>query len=171
MNRRQLFNSILGSAATLQTGSAQLRGLKNAQSESKKTAARHCYTEEWKRTKPDYVLYLPPEPLGDDGDNEHVHVVRTPTGDLLATWSQGSYEASRDSRTVAARSRDGGLSWSSPQMIAGPTDHPGFTAVWAVPIVGRSGRIYLLFDKHTGVSDFSYSVTGLLRCIYSDDDG
>jgi len=171
MNRRQLFGSILGGAAALQAKFTQSGKSKKAKIEPSNSGDRRCYTDEWKRTNPDYVLYLPPEPLGNDGDNEHLHIVRTPKGDLLAIWSQGTYEASRDSRTVAARSRDGGHSWTSPRMIVGPTDHPGFTAVWAVPIVGRSGRIYLLFDKHTGVSDFSYSVTGLLRCVYSDDDG
>ena len=66
------------------------------------------------------------KPLGDDGDNEHLIVVETPKGDLLATWSQGAYEMSRDYRTVASRSRDGGVTWTPPETIVGPTDHPGF---------------------------------------------
>ena len=132
---------------------------------------QRCYTDEWKRTQPDYVLYLPPEPLGNDGDNEHLLVVETPKGELLATWSQGAYEMSRDYRTVSSRSRDGGITWTRPETIAGPTDQPGFTAAFAVPLVSRSGRIYLLFNKHVGVTDMSYTVTALQRCIYSDDDG
>jgi hypothetical protein len=174
MNRRHLFRSILTAAAMLR--GRQMLGGQSKQTNSRQAEARPagwpaCYTTEWRRTRPDYVLYLPPEPLGNDGDNEHLHVVVTPKGDLLATWSQGSYESSRDSRTVSSRSRDGGTTWSPPEMVAGPTDHPGFTALWAVPIISRAGRVYLLYDKHTGVSDFSYSVTGLLRCLYSDNDG
>jgi hypothetical protein len=130
-----------------------------------------CYTTEWKRTKPDYVLYLPTEPLGNDGDNEHLLVLETPKGALLATWSQGTYEMSRDYRTVSSRSEDGGASWSKPTMVVGPTDHPGFTAAFAVPIASRKGRLYLVFNKHLGVIDASFSTSAVLRCIYSDDDG
>ena len=171
MNRRKLLQSLasvpvlgglLGATGKLQGGSS---------TGTSGNSGPVCYTDEWKRTQPDYVLYLPPKPLGDDGDNEHLQVVETPKGDLLAFWSQGAHEMSRDYRTVVSRSRDGGVTWSQPEMVAGPTDGPGMTAAWALPVVSRSGRIYLLFNKHTGVIDASYSVTGLLRCIYSDDDG
>src|SRR6185503_5595124 len=104
MNRRNLFRSILAAAAVpraRQMLGSQLKQANSRQPESRGEGGRACYTTEWRRTRPDYVLYLPPEPLGNDGDNEHLHVVATPKGDLLATWSQGSYESSRDSRTVS----------------------------------------------------------------------
>ena len=171
MNRRELIKS-LAAVPVMAGGAASPRATWSKGADSGSAAAPHrCYTDEWKRTEPDHVLYLPPEPLGDDGDNEHLIVVETPKGDLLATWSQGAWEMSRDYRTVASRSRDGGVTWTAPETIVGPTDHPGFTAAFAVPLVSRSGRIYLLFNKHTGVTDMSFTVTALQRCIYSDDDG
>ncbi len=171
MNRRKLLQSL--ASVPFVGGLMKATGQLNGKSKTGDSEAQSpiCYTDEWNRTQPDCVLYLPPKPLGDDGDNEHLQVVETPKGDLLAFWSQGAYEMSRDYRTVASRSRDGGVTWSQPEMVAGPTDGPGFTAAWALPVVSRSGRIYLLFNKHTGVIDAGYSVTGLLRCIYSDDDG
>ena len=171
MNRRELIKSL--AAVPVMAGGAASPGVSWSKESGSGAEAgqQRCYTDEWKRTEPDYVLYLPPEPLADDGDNEHLVVVETPKGDLLATWSQGAYEMSRDYRTVASRSRDGGVTWTAPETIVGPTDHPGFTAAFAVPLVSRSGRIYLLFNKHTGVTDMSYTITSLQRCIYSDDDG
>ena len=171
MNRRQLIKSLAGVPVIAGSTGVSLTGSSLNPKDSGDQSHQTCYTNEWKRTKPDYSLYLPPEPLADDGDNEHLLVVETPKGDLLATWSQGAYEMSRDYRTVSSRSKDGGLTWSRPEMIVGPTDHPGFTASFAVPLVSRSGRIYLLFNKHVGVTDMSYTITGFQRCIYSDDDG
>ena len=126
MNRRELIKS-LAAVPVMAGGAASTRASWSKGDGSESAAGQQrCYTDEWKRTNPDHVLYLPPEPLGDDGDNEHLIVVETPKGDLLATWSQGAYEMSRDYRTVASRSRDGGMTWTPPETIVGPTDHPGF---------------------------------------------
>ena len=73
-----------------------------------------CYTAEWKRTRPDYVVYLPPSLDGNDGYNDHFLVDVTQGGDLLAIWTQGSSEAARDLRVVCSLSMDGGTTWSPP---------------------------------------------------------
>ena len=67
-----------------------------------------CYTDEWKRSNPDYVVYLPQEFIGHDTDNVHFLVVATTKGNLIGTWCQGTYEASDNSCVVMARSEDGG---------------------------------------------------------------
>ncbi len=130
-----------------------------------------CYTDEWKRTNPDFVLYLPPKPCGSDGDSEHLIINFTLNGEMLATWSMGSYESAPDSRTVFCHSRDGGETWSVPQPLPGTDEGPGLTGRWGFHIVSRTGRIYFLYNKCTGVSDASYTSNGLMRCAFSDDGG
>lgn len=130
-----------------------------------------CYTDDWKRTQPDRVLYLPQQPCGTDGDNEHLHIIYTPhAGDMLAFWTMGAYESSPDSRTVFSRSRDGGLNWSSPEVMTGTTG-PILSGRWGFPVLSRTGRIYYFFNKNIGLWDVSYSVEGTMHCVYSDDDG
>ncbi len=164
MNRREALQSLLAAGSSLVLAKSKLYAAET-------TGTPLCYTQEWKRSRPDYVLYHPPEPLGDDGDNEHLLIVETPKGDLLAFWCQGEYEMSRDYRIVSARSQDGGTSWTKPEMVVGPTEHRGFTAAWPLPIVSRAGRIYLFYFKNTGIADMSYTTTGIWRCLYSGDDG
>ena len=81
------------------------------------TADRVCYTDDWKRTQPDLVMYLPRRPGANDCENEHVLVVVTPRGDLFAVWVQATYESAWDNRTVYARSKDRGKTWSQPQPL------------------------------------------------------
>src|SRR5262245_19336083 len=77
-----------------------------------------CYTDDWQRTRPDLAVYLPPKPLQRDGYNDHFQVDFTPKGDLLAIWTQATFEAARDLRVVCSRSEDGGRSWSPLQELA-----------------------------------------------------
>lgn len=131
-----------------------------------------CYTDEWLRTHPDLVVYLPLKPGGRDGDNEHFLVNHTPKGDLLAIWTQGTSESAPDNHLVYARSVDGGKTWSTPAEIDGPTEGPGLTASWGFPVISRSGRIYCFYNKNAnGTADRGPSMTGVMRCKYSDDDG
>ena len=68
------------------------------------TSERLCYTDDWKRTRPDRVVYLPRTPRGSDGYGDHLLVDRTPGGDLLAMWTQSRFEGSPDTRVVYSRS-------------------------------------------------------------------
>lgn len=130
-----------------------------------------CHTMDWKRTGPDLTVYLPPTPAGSDGFNDHFLVDVTPRGDLLAIWTQGSYEGAPDMRVVSARSTDHGLTWSVPQEVAGCGDVPGLVACFGFPVISRSGRIYCLYNKHLGIKAAGAYITGVMRCSYSDDDG
>ena len=135
-----------------------------------------CYTDEWKRTSPDYVVYLPQQFMGWDTDNVHFLVTETPKGDLLGFWTQGTYEGSDNECVVAARSTDDGQTWGEPVEIDGP-DVRYQVATYASPVVSDSGRIYLLYGKildesltagHQLTRDRTVTV---LRGRVSDDDG
>jgi len=130
-----------------------------------------CYTEEWRRTKPDLVVYLPPKPLQRDGYNDHFLVEVTPGGDLLAIWTQATYEGARDLHVVFSRSRDQGATWSTPEELAGSEEGPGMVSSFGFPVVSRRGRIYCFYNKHLMVTDGGTYITGIMRCKYSDDDG
>ena len=129
-----------------------------------------CYTDEWKRTSPDYVVYLPQQFISEDTDNVHFLVTTTPKGDLLGVWTQSIYEGGSNTSVVVARSIDGGETWSQPTEIDGPNDHRYHIAQYGFPIVSRSGRIYVFYNKHIGITDLGH-VTGIMKCCYSDDDG
>lgn len=130
-----------------------------------------CYTDDWQRTGPDLVAYLPPKPLQHDGYNDHFQVDFTPKGDLLAIWTQATFEAARDVRVVFARSEDGGRSWSPPQQLAGTEDGSGMVSTFGFPVISRKGRIYCFYNKHLGITDGGTYITGVMRVKYSDDDG
>ena len=125
--------------------------------------------EEWQRTEPDVVVYLPQ--TDEDGDNEHFLVFEAPQSDeLLAIWTQSSVEGRGDNRAVVARSKDG-KTWSSPAIIAGKAK--GRTedqASWAFPIVSKKGRIYCFYTKDIGNPDTKQH-SGVIGCYYSDDNG
>jgi len=130
-----------------------------------------CYTDEWRRTQPDFAVYLPPKPLQRDGYNDHFLVDVTPGGDLLAMWTQATYEGARDLHVVFSRSSDGGQSWSQPQEMAGAEEGPGMVSTFGFPVISRKGRIYCFFNKHLMATDGGSYITGIMRCKYSDDDG
>ena len=131
----------------------------------------NCYTDEWKRSGPDFAVYLPKKFIGRDTDNVHFLVTVTPGGDLLGFWTQATYEASDNSSVVCARSADNGKTWSKPIEIDGPNEARFHMAFYAVPVVSRSGRIYVFYSKHLNVVDRNHNLTGIMRCRYSDDDG
>ncbi len=105
MNRRELIKSL--AAVPVMAGGAASPRATWSQGEGSGAVAgeQRCYTDEWKRTQPDHVLYLPPEPLGDDGDNEHLIVVETPRG---TCWRPGARGPTRCLATTAPWPRGAG---------------------------------------------------------------
>ncbi len=128
--------------------------------------------EEWRRTNPDVVVYLPKGGEHHDEDNETFLVVVAPKGDeMLGFWTQSSVEGRGDNRIMLARTSDG-VHWTEPVRIAGTT--PGTTepqASWGVPIVVRSGRIYLFYIREHKPHLVDRQVSGGLGVHYSDDNG
>lgn len=141
-------------------------GAETAPSMSENTA------DEWKRSNPDIVVYLPKGEAHHDTDNEHFLVFPSPSGkELLATWTQSSCEGRGDNRIMTARSNDG-LRWSPPKMIAGtPPGSKGGQASWGVPVVSRKGRIYCFYTKQAALTDGNPQGCGTMGCSYSDDEG
>ena len=130
-----------------------------------------CYTDDWKRTEPDHVVYLPKTENGSDGYADHFVVAVTPGGALLAMWTQSAAEGTRDSRVVFSRSLDGGESWTGPRLLAGTENGRGVPAMFGFPVMSPGGRIYCLYNKHKSIVDLGFRVTAVLGCHYSDDDG
>ena len=128
------------------------------------------------RTNPDYVCYVPGSYDGstEDSDNEHFLVFDGPDGSLMTIWTQhqGSWAAMR-SHIVFSRSTDKGVTWSTPRHIAGPNQKGDKTlpAVWAFPMVSKSGRIYVLWNQNQGIEGWNYLHCGTMSGMYSDDNG
>ncbi|MAE63941.1 MAG: hypothetical protein CMJ18_06675 [Phycisphaeraceae bacterium] len=158
-----------------------------------------AYAEEWKRTGPDLVVYLPDSENGHDSANQHLLVVKAPGGAWLAFWTMGADEGQPNQSVVVARSTDRGRTWTAPAIVDGRAtemdpnfrapinrdrvwraaalsdeaakDHAGM-ASWGFPVVvPEMGRVYCFYWKCTGVADFRYDISGALLCRYSDDDG
>lgn len=127
---------------------------------------------ELQRTRPDYVVYRPAALTGTAADtgNEHFLVFNGPRGGLMAVWTQGTHEGQPDQHMVFARSDDDGRTWSRPAVIVGP-DAGHHMARWGFPLVSRSGRIYVLYSRYTGRTDFFASITGVMGAVCSDDEG
>jgi len=129
---------------------------------------------EMKRSESDYVVYVPKSVDGStfDNGNEHFLVFDGPDGSLMAVWTQSTAEGAGDHRIMFVRSTDEGLTWSSPQRIAGPARKgEGNQASWGFPMVSASGRIYVVYNQYQGIHDYHHQVTGTMDCIYSDDAG
>ena len=129
------------------------------------------FEEELYRTRPDYIVYRPHRQDKTDMDNEHFLVFRSPKGDLLSLWTQGDGEAGDQQHIVLSRSRDDGITWTEPVTLAGPHDGDGLIASWAFPIVADTGRIYVIYNQFVGIVDSHRAETGVMRCLFSDDDG
>lgn len=133
-------------------------------------------TDEWRRTKPDLLVYIPKTPGGPDHTNQHFNVIRLRrTGAFLATWTTGTIEGAPDQRVVSSRSADRGKTWSALEVIDGPkSDDPPGTgmASWQflIPAAGGS-RIWCFYNKNVGIDDARAADTGVLRGRFSDDDG
>ena len=108
-----------------------------------------CYTDDWQRTGPDYVVYLPKEPGKRDEYADHVHVFHTPGGDLMCVWTQGTYESAPDMRVVYSRSKMKESSWS-PIGVVDDAKYANMTAALGFPIISRSGGIYCIYNQHLG---------------------
>ncbi len=123
------------------------------------------------RSEPDYVVYVPTG--HHDTGNEHFLVREAPDGNLMAVWTQSSYEGAGDHRIMFARSEDDGRTWSEPTRIVGPAspDEDVLFASWGFPITSQSGRIYVLWNQYQGVDDVTPAHTGTMDCCYSDDLG
>lgn len=130
-----------------------------------------CYSDEWKRSRPDFVVYLPKQAVGPDTDNVHLLVTVTPKGNLLGFWTQATYECADNTCVVCSRSNDGGETWSQPTEIDGPNEARRFLAHYAFPVVSRAGRIYCFYSKVLGPTNAAEGLSGIVRCRYSDDDG
>ena len=76
---------------------------------------------ELRRSRPDYVVYVPKSLDGStlDTGNEHFLVFDGPDGSLMAVWTQSTYEGAGDHRIMFSRSTDEGATWSPPRRIAG----------------------------------------------------
>jgi len=127
---------------------------------------------ESRRTSPDYIAY---RPVSTDRataatGNEHFLVEKLANGHLFAVWTQSSFEGATDQHIVYSRSFDGGHSWTAPIILAGHGADPGI-ASWAFPLVSRSGRIYVVFSRHTGINDVFTHTTGVMACVFTDDEG
>ena len=94
--------------------------------------ARECYTDDWQRTGPDLVVYLPKTPRGSDGYADHFLVDWTPGGDLLAISTQSGIEGSDDFQVAFRRSQDHGHAWTRPQQLA--------RAEFGFPVISRNSR-------------------------------
>ncbi len=127
------------------------------------------------RTKPDYIVYEP-KGLTDppDAANEHFLVFERKDGRLAAVWTQSGFEGQYNQHIVFAESDAAGKVWSDPVIIAGHHYNKATgenMCSWAFPMVSKSGRIYVLYSRHTGRNDIATHTTGELTGIYSDDGG
>lgn len=136
-----------------------------------------CLKEELARTRPDFVVFVPDRLEGDDMNtgNEHFLVFAGPRGRPMAVWTQSTFEGRPDQRVVFSREGENGV-WTPPVQVAGKSpdadpDSPAGMASWGFPLVSRSGRLYVLYNRHTGVNDLFTHTTGLLCGVCSDDGG
>lgn len=138
------------------------------------------------RTNPDCCVYSPESLDSLDASNQHFLVFDGPNGSLMAIWTSHSVEGSGNHHIRFSSSEDQGSTWSESSVIAGSvTVDVENQASWAFPMVSKSGRIYVLYNRSTGVADWDTSsafaneglshgwhyVTGLIEGIYSDDNG
>ncbi len=133
--------------------------------------------EELARTQPDFVVFVPDRFEGEDMNtgNEHFLVFVGPDRAHMAVWTQSTFEGQPDQRIVFSRENDDGT-WTRPVQVAGKPPgadpkSPAGMASWGFPMVSKSGRIYVLFNRHIGVNDIFSHTTGLMCGVYSDDAG
>jgi len=182
-------------AATTTLSSISLGSTEGA-AEQKDTERRlPDLSEEIKRTKSDFTVYIPKSADGStfDNDNEHFLVFPGPDGSLMALWSQGTTEGHGDHRIMFSKSTDRGRTWTQPRFLVGVRPGQGIPisvgtggwkrpnyedvpniksmASWGYPLVSKSGRIYVLYLQYQGIIDTHIQMTGTMDAIYSDDNG
>lgn len=130
--------------------------------------------------RPDYVVFVPKQPrnvnLRDNakpGDtyNDHFQVIANPTnGHLYAFWTQASRECDADQHIAFSKSVDGGLTWSSPDILAGSPNkkNPTLRASWQQPMLTKNGRLYCLWNQQTTSRP---PHCGMMFGAYSDNGG
>ena len=128
------------------------------------------------RTNPDNICFVPGsyDRSTRDSNNEHFLVFDGPDGSLMAIWTQhqGTW-AENQSHIVFSRSDDKGVAWSPPMHLVGPREKGDtkYPAVWAFPMVSKSGRIYVLWNQNQGIKGWNFLHTGTMSGMYSDDNG
>lgn len=140
--------------------------------------------EELHSTNPDYIAYIPKtykKRKSADTGNEHFLVFDGPDGNLMAVWTQSSTEGADNQRIAFSRSPDDGVTWEDPLIIAGPDPSKNRKkwkkknrkrmASWGFPMVSKQGRVYVLFSEHQGIYDSFFHTSGIIKAIYSDDNG
>ena len=70
---------------------------------------QQSFSDDWRRTDPDLVVYLPKDPPYYFEATDHFLVDYTPGGDLLAIWTLSTQPHAADYSVVYARSKDGGV--------------------------------------------------------------
>ena len=131
---------------------------------------------EARRTNPDFVVYVPPEPTPEipqvEQYNMHMNVTPLADGDFLATWTQADTPHGPDQRVVVARSHDRGVTWSEPEVVDAPERGTENIASWAVlVVVPDTDRVFCLYHKNVGIVDYDRGMTGELAWRCSDDGG
>ncbi len=127
-----------------------------------------CFSDDWTRTEPDVVVYLPVQPPHAAEANDHVLVDVTPGGELLAVWTMATRQDVSDYSVVCARSTDDGLTWTAPTAIAAP-QKLGTYCNCGWPVMSKSGRIYVFYNFAPGIGEGF--INAIMHCKYSDDDG
>ena len=127
--------------------------------------SQQSYSDDWRRTNPDYAVYLPPRAPYHAEAADHTMVDYTPGGDLLAIWTSAFEFRGVDQSIAYSRSTDGGVNWSPRGIVSGPGPKDGQKSQWGFPVVSSAGRIYVFYNKSTGFGG------AYIECKYSDDDG
>ena len=96
-----------------------MKGNRQGQSPSNKpSVGQHpCFSNDWTRTEPDLVVYLPTKPPYADEAGDHVLADVTPDGDLLAIWTLATKKDVSDNSVVYARNETTALPGLSPQRL------------------------------------------------------
>ena len=172
LNRR---NHLLRLSAACASLTATLLLLSSGALTAAEPSVKETLQKEVQRSQPDYIVYVPGSFDGSthDGHNEHFLVFDGPDGSLMAIWTQNinAPNGPVGNRIVFSRSTDEGVTWAPPKHLAGPATpkDPAHMASWAFPMVSKSGRIYVLFNRNQGNSGWIQMHTGTMEGIYSDD--